>query len=130
ASRLEGLCRYYDVDILVGEPAVTAMDAPQRWTLIPVDRVRVKGKTEPILVHWLAAETQDPVFKRLSITHSQMLEHYWNMEWSNALALLEELAGQAEYPAKLITLYQERIATYRMHPPEPGWDGVFDATFK
>ena len=63
ASRLEGLCRFYDVDILIGENTVDQLEKRERWILIPVDRVRVKGKVEPILVYWLAGEATDPSYE-------------------------------------------------------------------
>lgn len=129
-SRLEGLCRYYDVDVLVGESTVNALATPEIWSLLAIDRVAVKGKTEPVLVYWLQARMPNGDDRHLSALHAEMVTAYWDMQWTQAQAALDKLATTEGYPERLIEIYRDRINGYQANPPSDDWDGVFRATSK
>ena len=130
ASRLEGLCRFYDVDILIGENTVDQLEKRERWILIPVDRVRVKGKVEPILVYWLAGEATDPELRGLAELHGQMQNAYWAQDWSACLEVLDRLDSADRYPTQLVGVYRDRVDQYKKAPPGENWDGVYTALTK
>lgn len=129
-SRLEGLCRYYDVDVLVGEETVERMHAPEIWGLVPIDKVAVKGKAVPILVYWLQSKMPTSEDRTLLMQHEDMLHQYWNQNWESALARLEQLELLPNYPTQMIQIYRDRIRNYQGNPPGNDWDGVFHATSK
>ena len=122
-SRLESLTKEYGVDIMVGE---TTMEQATNMLFRQLDRVRVKGKDEPVTIfepmgrlNRVSQEVKDEVAR-----FHEVLSHYLARQWSPALAILTEL--QAQQPdCKLFALYRERIEYFMANPPEPMWDGVF-----
>jgi adenylate cyclase len=122
ASRLEGLTKHYGVDALVG-PATR--DAAKDFVYREIDRVRVKGKGEPVAIFEplgvegeLGRERQEELK-----LWTQALKAYRAQNWEQAELVLFNL--QRLYPgAPLYSFYAERVARYRHRLPEPGWDGV------
>lgn len=121
-ARLEGITRVYGVGIAVG--AATRLAAPE-FVYRELDLVRVKGKREPVAIY-------EPLGKPGALAPAVMDElAQWEAalalvrarSWDAAQAALETLA--AAHPQRaLYTLYLERVAGYRAHPPGPDWDGV------
>ncbi len=126
-SRLEGLTKNYGVDIIVNDNAVT--NAPN-YEFRELDRVRVKGKTEPVTIF-------EPIEKKLNMTPEQTKElmqfhfavaAYSARQWQKAADILTVLKSTED---KLIyDIYLERIANYQQNPPDENWDGVFTHTSK
>lgn len=124
ASRLEGLTKYYGVDLVVG---------PRTRELAPgfayrrLDRVRVKGKHEAVEVFaplCRLAELDDGLRQELA-DHERALEHFWNRNWQEAQRLFEAL--RAQHPqAALYALYLERVARLRERNLPDDWDGVYE----
>lgn len=121
AARLEGITKVYGAGIAVGE--ATRAAAPE-FLYRELDRVRVKGKSEPIAMF-------EPVGRRdavdAAIAHdvaqwSDALAMFRARDWDGAAAALERLA--AVQPRGLYHLYLERIARFRLDPPGTDWDGV------
>ena len=121
ASRLEGLTRYYGVDILVGESTSRLVDDV---VFREVDRVRVKGKLEPVAIFEpLGLKTEVP---QTVIDQDKLFQHalklYRAQDWDRAEMQLLTLQQQAPQP--LFALYLQRIAHWRVAPPESDWDGA------
>ena len=126
-SRLEGLTKQYGVDILISAPTAAAIgDIACR----EVDRVRVKGKNEPVAIFEplrLASELTET--QRLRIERfEQALSAYRARDFAKAQDMLRELA--AVQPEKLLDVYLERIAQFQRTPPPLDWDGVYVFTSK
>lgn len=128
ASRLEGLTKEYGVGILVSENIVNTVPSVIYREL---DRVRVKGKLEPISIY-------EPVGKKGDITNTMMdeidrfhraLDKYREQRWDDAETALVKLA-HADPNRKVYQVYIERVANLRMKPPGANWDGVFTFTTK
>jgi adenylate cyclase len=122
ASRLEGLTKQYGVGILVGQ---ATRDAAADAVFREIDRVRVKGKDEPVAVYeplGLEAEVGKARAEELKLW-AQALKAYRSKAWEQAELVLFNL--QRLYPAApLYSFYSQRVARYRADPPPPGWDGV------
>ena len=122
-SRLEALTKNYGVDILVGE---ATMQAASNMLFRQLDRVRVKGKDEPVSIYepmgrlnLVPQELKDEVEQFHAV-----IGHYLARQWEQALTALAVL--EAKHPsAKLHELYRKRIEYFMGNPPEPAWDGVF-----
>ncbi len=127
ASRLEGLTKQYGVGILVGE-ATRAACPDIRFML--VDRVRVKGKAQPVAIYEPLGITTELPADRLASAQAfeAALEDYQAQRWDAAEQRL--LALRERQARKLYDVYLERIAHFRAHPPPEGWDGVFTFTTK
>jgi adenylate cyclase len=115
-SRLEGLTKAYGVSIVVSEQtAKLAGDLPFR----ELDRVRVKGKQEPVAIFEPIAAREAPAAARFA----DALARYRARDWDGAETVVTEL--DADAPQSLYQLYLGRIRHFRKQPPPSDWDGVF-----
>jgi adenylate cyclase len=125
-SRLEGITKEYGVGLVVGEATKLAAS---EFAYRELDRVRVKGKNEPVPIFepvGLDKDIDNNTRAELDLWHDA-LSLVRAQQWDEAERLLRKL--HESYPErKLYGLYLERIAYYREEPPGEGWDGV--TTFK
>lgn len=121
SSRLEAITKVYGVGVLVGQ--ATRLAAPQ-FAYRELDRVRVKGKNEPVPIYEpLALDTELDVAMRAEVEQwHEALALVRAQRWDEAQTVLQAL--QAVQSRGLYTLYLERIARYREVPPPADWDGV------
>jgi adenylate cyclase len=128
ASRLEGQTKTYGVPIIIG--AHTAQAVKDKFALLEVDFITVKGKTEPEVIYTIlgrrdiAASSQ---FKKLYEASVKMLEHYRRREWDSVMAIIEASREGANHFSidELLQLYCERVHAFRENPPPDDWNGVF-----
>jgi len=128
ASRLESLTKEYGVGILVSENIVASVPSVIYREL---DRVRVKGKAEPISIYQpigLKGTVVDQVIDEIDRFH-RVLDRFRSQNWDDADRLLITLS-QADPQRKVYKLYLERVANLRLNPPGKDWDGVFTFTTK
>ena len=128
ASRLEALTKEYGVGILVSENIVNAVPSVIYREL---DRVRVKGKLEPISIYepvGLKGDIVDQMLDEIDRFH-RALDKYRQQRWDDAEAALVKLA-HADPNRKVYQVYIERVTNLRMKPPGANWDGVFTFTTK
>lgn len=120
-SRLEAITKVYGVGVIVG---VQTREAAPEYAYRELDRVRVKGKNEPVPIF-------EPMglFKELNHVARARIEKWHDalaairaMRWDEAEQKLQAL--QADKPHGLYTLYLQRIQHYRDHAPPADWDGV------
>ena len=121
-SRLEGLTRIYGVGIIVGpNTRVAVKDIVFR----EIDRVKVKGKDEPVEIFepiGIEGQVDNKVMDEIKLWH-KALRAYRAQNWDEAEADL--LKAQNMSPqCKLYQLYLERVGQCRIDPPGPDWDGV------
>jgi adenylate cyclase len=121
-SRLEGITKVYGVGLAVGEATMRAAPA---YAYRELDRVRVKGKNEPVPIFEpiaLEAELDDATRATLRKWHDA-LALVRAQQWDEAEQQVRELL-EVHPEVGLYQLYLERIAHYRAHPPGAEWDGV------
>jgi adenylate cyclase len=128
ASRLEGQSKTYGLPIIAGSK--TALAAKDKFAILEIDFITVKGKTEPEVVY--AIMGRDDVansgrFQKLRDLNSKMLSCYRSRDWLAALAAIEEgrLADENHSLNTLFDLYIDRICAFRENPPPDNWDGVY-----
>jgi adenylate cyclase len=122
-SRLEGLTKYYGVKLIVGE--VTAYGVTG-FLFRHLDRVRVKGKAEPIDIFEAVCRESDAdeALQRELAAHDEAFEHYLEGHWEPAHDGFAALA--ATHPEReCYRLYLERIAELRDTVPAGSWDGIY-----
>jgi adenylate cyclase len=132
ASRLEGQCKTYHVDIVVGEN--TAEKIPD-FALLELDQIKVKGKTEAVRVYTALGDemfAQSPEFAQLKKQHEDMLAAYRGQKWDLARMKIATCKSKMNglNLGEFYNLYEERIAEFEKNPPPPDWDGVYVATSK
>jgi adenylate cyclase len=141
ASRLEGQCKTYGVDVVASEDTLAACE--DAFATLEIDLVRVKGRQEPVRIHTVVGESADlePAgFYDFAADHTAMIAAYRSQAWDRAEAALDRCdraLADAPYwlPAGCVltgvySLYRTRIARLRADPPPPDWDAVFDAETK
>jgi adenylate cyclase len=128
ASRLEGANREYGTRILIG--AATHVQVREAVVAREVDRVRVKGKREPVAIHeLLALAPAQPALAELVSRFGRGLSAYRAQRWDEAIARFREADGlRGGDPAS--RTYVERCEAMRLAPPAPEWDGVFEMRTK
>ena len=123
ASRLEGITKQYGADIIIGEGTRKLITG---FVLREVDRVRVKGKDEPVVIYQpLGLEGQVDQAKLSEIKlWNQALKLYRGQDWDMAeLQMLNLQKGSED--GELYGVFIERIAHFRANPPEASWDGAW-----
>ena len=123
ASRIEGLTKEYGVGMIVGE---ATRNAVKDFVFRELDRVRVKGKEEPVAIYepiGPADQVGQAMRDELKLFH-QALKLYRAQDWEQAELQLYNLLKMAP-TNRLYHLYNERIAKLRLLSPGPGWDGVW-----
>jgi adenylate cyclase len=127
-SRLEGLTKQYGVQIIVSE---TTKYATPDIAYLELDRVRVKGKNEPVFIYEPLGLISTLTTQEHSIIEQldNALTDYHQQNWQQAKSAFIALSElQAE--KQLFKLYIARIDEYLLTPPEADWDGVFTHTSK
>lgn len=128
ASRLESLTKEYGVGILVSENIVAAVPG---MVYRELDRVRVKGKLEPITIYEPVGELGKVVETDINTIDRfhRALERYRQQRWDEAEQTIASLS-MADPARKVYKMYLDRIAMLRANPPGKSWDGVFTFTTK
>lgn len=122
-SRLEGLSKHYGVRTVVSES--TRAQAPD-FMWFELDRVRVKGKVQAIVIHSPVPlqEAEAPQQASEINTWEHCLEAFRTQDWSLCEKLLNELK-QAAPESKLYDLYADRLRVLQRNAPDSYWE---DAT--
>jgi adenylate cyclase len=128
ASRLEGQSKEYGFPIIVGSK--TALAVKDRFAILELDFIMVKGKKEPEVIYAIAGRqdtAQSGRFQRLRNLTIEMLACYRSRDWDGALAAIERgrKTDEANSLELLYRLYEARIRGYLEDPPPQDWNGAF-----
>ena len=121
-SRLEGLSKTYGVDIVVSE-STRKLAGDFAWQ--ELDKVRVKGKDQAVAIFWPLAPA-DRIDKDSAAelkTWGLALKAYRAQDWDQCDVQLLNLQ-RANGKKFLYRLYAERVASMRLLPFDPEWDGA------
>jgi adenylate cyclase len=133
ASRLEARTKDYRIPIVIG--AQTEQQAKEKFATMEIDRIQVKGKTEPETVFTVLGRAelrQDSNFQELRELTARMLRLYRAQDWASAIGAIElcRKAGERFGIVALYDMYAERIETLRRDPPPLDWNGIYEAESK
>ncbi|MES2153339.1 MAG: adenylate/guanylate cyclase domain-containing protein [Pseudomonadota bacterium] len=118
ASRLEGLCKMYGVTIIVSE---SLMRRCSGVVFRELDRVRVKGKREPVAIFealGLAAGSGEAQLAQLR-QHAEALAAYRARQFEIASRLFESGVQDS-----VTQLYRARCARLIANAPAPDWEAI------
>ena len=129
AARLESACKQYAARILVSEFTHSNLKGVYRSR--EIDKVIVKGKTEPVGIYEVldfhTSETFPNVMEVLNY-FKDGLEKYRIGDWDPAIKSFKE--GAKLNPKDYITeMYIDRCETLKADPPKD-WDGIWVMTSK
>ncbi|MCP4617982.1 MAG: adenylate/guanylate cyclase domain-containing protein [Bradyrhizobium sp.] len=128
ASRLEGQSKEYGFPIIVGSK--TAMAVKEKFAILELDFIMVKGKKEPEVIYAIAGRedvAQSGAFQRLRNLTIEMLACYRNRDWDGALVAIERgrKSDDGKSLSSLYRLYEARIRSYMESPPPADWNGAY-----
>jgi adenylate cyclase len=117
ASRLEGQSKNYGVRIVLGTK--TAEYAKEKYSVVEMDTIAVKGKTEGVKVFTIG--------DTMKFKHDEFLKEYYRGNWKRATEWAQELIDDKsvtiqDYYHKMIERMDEGLPA--------NWDGVYRATSK
>jgi adenylate cyclase len=128
ASRLEGQSKEYGFPIIIGSK--TAMAIKEKFAILELDFIMVKGKKEPEVIYAVAGRedtAHSERFQRLRNLTIEMLGCYRSRDWEGALEAIARgrKTDEADSLELLYGLYEERLHAYQEIPPPPDWNGAF-----
>ncbi len=130
AARLESACKQYSAGILISENTYKKLRGT--YYIRQIDRIVVKGKTEPISVYEVLDYHSEKTFPHL-IDVLNCFKHglvqYRERKWDKAIASFSD-AHNFNPTDKLSQLYIERCRYLKEHPPNEDWDGIMVMTSK
>lgn len=126
-SRLEGQTKAYGVGIIISEG--TRHELGEAFAVRKLDRLRVKGKKEPVAIYQLFATPRDARLADLVERFEAGLERYFSGSFAEAIEVFEALL--AAYPEDVPSrVFLARCRQFLSQPPDPDWGGVYLATEK
>jgi adenylate cyclase len=133
ASRLEGQTKEYGFPIIVGSK--TAMAVKEKFAILELDFIMVKGKTEPEVIYAIAGRDDVALsadFQRLRNLTIEMLACYRSRDWDGALDAIARgrNSDHAEALDHLHELYEARVKAYKVNPPPADWNGAYQLLTK
>jgi len=123
ASRLEGMTKQYRSRVIISES--TYEQVASQFVAREVDRIRVKGKKQPVVIYELLAPiSEHEAYVPLLTQYNAALDVYRSQSWREATGKFGELL--AVYPDDGPTqVLLQRCVEFMAEAPEPDWDGVY-----
>jgi len=134
-SRVEGLTRVYGVDVVVSEFTRAAAEAAgeEGFLFRELDRVRVKGRREPVTVYELMDRREGDggaaAAEERARRYEEALAAYRERRFGEAAERLEALLRDhpGDGPSRALLA---RVRELEREPPGPGWEPVLERTSK
>jgi adenylate cyclase len=129
-SRLEGLNKVYNTEILIGDN--TASLVKDSFLLREIDMVRTQGKVVPVRIYELLARADSPLSaarEQANEIYSLGLSAYRRQAWREALEYFNRVVSVRANDGAAKTM-AARCLVYIKTPPEDNWDGVFEQVSK
>jgi adenylate cyclase len=134
AARLESAAKQYGVFIMLSH--FTYDMVKNDFEVRQLDKIRVVGKSEPIVVYELISEKGKwtPQIAKMVDLYSQGIAAFYKQEWDRATEILTESDKLEPYRGFAKTTPSKELIKncqkYKLSPPGPNWDGVNTLTSK
>jgi adenylate cyclase len=134
AARLESAAKQYGVFIMISH--FTYDMVKDEFEVRQLDKIRVVGKSEPIVVYELISEKGKwaPEIEKMVDLYSQGVAAFYKQEWDRAIEILTESDKLEPYRGFAKTTPSKELIRncqkYKQAPPGPNWDGVNTLTSK
>lgn len=123
AARLEPLGKFYDAKIILGQETQKLIN-PSLFILRCLDKIVVKGKSEPVLIYELVGESLELGKIPDWVQHYETaLDHLWKRDWNGAKKFFLSSLNLREDVASRMML--ARVDFYLLNPPEESWNGAY-----
>ena len=126
ASRIQEMTKMYGVPLLISDETYHSLENPSKYRLRKIDRVKVKGKTEPVTV-WEVFDCDPPDILNYKVDIGMIFEDarslYQSRQFEEAHELfLDCLARNAQ--DKTAELYRDRCKLYMKMGADENWEGI------
>ena len=106
------------------------MAAKEKFAILELDFIMVKGKKEPEVIYAVAGRedvAHSERFQKLRNLTIEMLACYRSRDWDGALETIERgrRTDEAHALELLYNLYEARIRGYQQNEPPEDWNGAF-----
>lgn len=131
-ARLEGLTKYYGVQLLVSEDVLQKLADRDRYPVRLIDRAIVKGRQTPITVYEVLDAEEDTLRANKLKTLPQYLEaldFYQQGQLTKAQTCFNHVC-QANPNDKTVQLYLERLQLLQHQGLPDNWQGIWEFTQK
>ncbi|MES0337116.1 MAG: adenylate/guanylate cyclase domain-containing protein [Candidatus Magnetobacterium sp. LHC-1] len=131
ASRIEGLTKTYGLSLLVSDAIQGSVEAQSgsRFRFVEIDRVRVKGKQQPVTLYTAYPAKQAEELEEELALFTGALNMYYALDFVGAGQMFSKLmTGYRQ--VVLYDLYRRRCNYFQMNVPDKTWDKVFTHTIK
>src|SRR5205085_6596749 len=129
-ARLEGMTKDYGRELLLGERAAELVRDSYRLQL--VDRIVLKGKTQPLKVYTVVASADAPIDSATSAyleTYDRAQSIYLDGSFQEAAAQFKSCF--AHRPDDVVAeIYLRRCRYFMENPPRGEWAGIYVAEHK
>lgn len=132
ASRIEGLTKKYGCSIIIAQSAHDMLD--DRYICRTIDKVQVKGKTEPALLYepLTNPETQTDE-RKIAENIAQLTDTgfnaYLGKDWESAENAYQQVLNINKNDP-VADIFLKRLQEFKLKPPPEGWDGCYVYTSK
>jgi two-component system sensor histidine kinase ChiS len=132
ASRIEGLNKLYGAGIIISEQSLFSLDRPAAYQFRFLDRVQVKGKSDPVSVFEIF--DGDPaelvaLKLRTRTDFEKGLLHYHSEEFAEAQTFFKAVLEQNS-DDKAASLYLKRATDFLTYGVPTDWGGIEALTEK
>jgi len=131
SARLESATKQYGCDIVISENTYRPC-ADQVWAL-ELDRIRVKGKEEPVAIYHLVALKSDnlsPTEQRRIDLYTDGRDYYLRRQFTKAMGKFGTILEDLDPKDKAAAAQLKRCQHWLENPPPEDWDGVWSLTEK
>lgn len=126
ASRLEGANKFYGTTILISGSTFEYLK--DKIPLREIDRIRVKGKLEPVTIYEPLGFQWNDALRMYVEKYEDGLRNYRERKWDDAERIFLEIYNFSK--DKVSGIFLDRINIFKRNPPPDEWDGVFTFTEK
>ena len=120
AARIEALTKYYQAQLLVSKEIFDQLKEPGRHRLI--DRVIVKGKSEPVVLYELEQAKSLDNFDDIAAAFKEAFDEYSEGKFESAKSKAQKLVDEYDDgPSKVIV----SRCTELIAEPRDNWEGVW-----
>jgi adenylate cyclase len=130
SARLESATKEYGCDIILSESTYEL--CRDRIWVRELDRIRPKGKSQPVSIYELIGEADMPLndaTRRLLDCYEAGRHAYINRDFRKALTYFYD-AYHIKPTDQAVIAHLERSKNYLENPPSEMWDGVHTMTTK
>ncbi|MCP4749848.1 MAG: adenylate/guanylate cyclase domain-containing protein [Proteobacteria bacterium] len=132
ASRIEGITKLYGSPLVISEHTVKQFVNPEPFLIRAIDRVRVKGKQNPVTVFEVFnSDAPETVERKIAMSgkFDEALTLYTDNDLNDALMLFKECSAKCP-DDKVAKIYIERCNSHMVNRLPEDWDGISALDFK